>query len=88
MADDGCDEVATGAIGAQSWNGRVYVLLGHGLNCARVNAQVVTLDAGLVTTAFGWSMIGGRDINGDEMPDLVVSAPYAINGAVYLMPLE
>ena len=79
---DGCDEVALGLPGASEWNGRVHVLLGHGPQCARPDAQVVTLDADAITSAFGWSLIGDRDLDGDDVPDLLVSAPYAIDNRI------
>jgi hypothetical protein len=77
---DGCDEVALGAPGAGEtvWNGRVYVLFGHGPNCARLGPEVVTLNARNVTAAFGWAMVGGKDMDGDGIGDLVVGAPYAV----------
>jgi hypothetical protein len=90
---DGCDEVAIAAraedlgVGNQ---GVLRVLWGGGSGCGRAPA-VSTFTGGVANAQAGFGLAGGGDVDGDEIPDLVVGAPFvaeqgATVGAVWLSP--
>ncbi|HIA04607.1 MAG TPA: hypothetical protein EYN66_22370 [Myxococcales bacterium] len=81
---DGCDEAAFGLPGydgVQSNIGGVRVLFGWGEKCTYQEPHMLHLASAnadhkyyvMGSTVFG----GGHDINGDQVPDLMFSAPYA-----------
>jgi hypothetical protein len=87
--DDGYDDVAVGApfndtTGAEA--GAVLIYYGG----SRMNDGVdLALGGEIAGDNFGWSISRGVDLNGDDIDDFVVGAPYANapsqdNGAAYL----
>lgn len=90
---DGCDEFAVGArdedLGVSN-QGVVRVLWGGGAACGKA-PRVSTLTGGVGGARAGWSVAGGGDVDGDDIPDLVAAAPFisvdgASVGAVWLVP--
>ena len=62
------------------WLGYVHIVLGYGPNCARQSGEYITLEGQTGASAMGWAMLGGRDLDGDQIDDLVLGAPYAVVG--------
>lgn len=93
---DGCDEVAVGAPGEQfsgDWfdQGVVRVLWGWGGPGCRAGREVTTLALKEVSAKAGTALAGGGDVDGDDIPDLVVGASghrraFAEVGAVWMVP--
>ncbi|MCB9663459.1 MAG: VCBS repeat-containing protein [Alphaproteobacteria bacterium] len=95
LDDDGCDEVAVGATGEElgrDWfnQGTVRVLWGWGGPGCPTGPEVTTLAVKVVGTGLGSALAGGRDVDGDGVPDLVVGgAEYRVDfaelGVVWLV---
>jgi len=91
---DGCDEFAVSAkdqsFGISS-QGVVWVFWGAGGAGCPATTQVTLLGSGVTNADMGFSMAGGKDIDGDAIPDLIVSAKdFSVSseslGAVWLVP--
>ncbi|HIA03323.1 MAG TPA: hypothetical protein EYN66_15685, partial [Myxococcales bacterium] len=91
---DGCDEVAVGAyledLGVTD-QGTVRVFYGWGSKCATAQPRIALLASGAMHSESGFALHGGKDMDGDGLPDLLVGAPdYRESnqyfGAVYLVP--
>ena len=73
---DGCDELAVGAPRedlAGTDGGSIRVLFGHGESC-RTEPAVITMSGQVSLDEFARTLVGGQDLDGDGLPDLVVSA--------------
>jgi hypothetical protein len=90
---DGHDDLAVGAEGDASLGsntGAVFVLLGPLSGTLTLRDQAyATIQADALGDKLGVAVAGGRDLDGDSVPDLVVGAPYedgngTSSGAVYL----
>ena len=84
---DSCDELAISAPSGPAgfrdlpnWDGFVHVLMGYGPNCARQAGEYLTFSGQVGPSGMGWAMLGGRDLDGDQVGDLVLGAPHAIQG--------
>lgn len=84
---DGCDELAITAPGGPAdfqnkpmWRGFVHIVLGHGPNCARQAGEYLTLEGQVGGAGMGWAILGGHDLDGDQIDDLVLGAPHAALG--------
>jgi hypothetical protein len=82
---DGYADVAVGAPNANTTAGRTYVYLG-GPSGVGTNAARVLDGPGGIGGAFGYSIAGAGDVNGDGLADLIVGADNAAmsNGEAYL----
>ena len=81
---DGCDEAAVGADAddlGRSNQGSVRVMWGFGPDCGGSTPEVTTLVSGVAQDRVGYALAGGRDVDGDEVPDLVATALDADSGA-------
>lgn len=83
---DGCDDIAIGA--PYEDNGVVYIYLGSRTGVSPKPSQVIaSADLGLIThpiKAFGSSLSGGVDFDGNSYPDLLVGA-YQSSAVVALL---
>lgn len=73
---DGLDDVAVGAPrldNGQSNEGRVYVY--HGSRTGLPTTPAWTGEGNAANAVFGYSVAGGKDIDGNGRPDVVVGAP-------------
>jgi hypothetical protein len=91
---DGCGEVAVGSyledLGLSD-QGTVRIFYGFGPGCTTAHTRVALLASGAQHSESAFALAGGKDIDGDGLPDLVVGAPdYRVDnvyyGAVYLIP--
>ncbi len=71
VSGDGYDDVAVGSYGYSSSTGRVSIF--HG-SASGVNSVAAATLAGTSSSAFGYSVAGAGDVDGDGSPDLVVGA--------------
>ncbi|HIA02034.1 MAG TPA: hypothetical protein EYN66_09005, partial [Myxococcales bacterium] len=72
---DSCDEFAVGANAedlGKSNQGTVRVVFGWGANCTSAVPRVLVLSSGLSGAQAGMAIAGGEDVDGDQLPDLVV----------------
>jgi hypothetical protein len=97
--DDGCAEMAIGAELedlAQNNQGTVRILFGWNASnlpnspCPS-EPRMLVLHSGSTNARAGYSVDGGHDVDGDNVPDLVVGAPYKVTdgnsvGAAWLVP--
>ena len=73
---DGCEELAVGAPRedlAGTNGGSIRILFGHGESC-RAEPGVITMSGQISEDEFARTLVGGGDLDGDGLPDLVVSA--------------
>ena len=75
---DGVDDLALGAPGADGDRGRVLVVSGAS------GSQLLALDGLSRGDLFGEAMLAASDLDGDGVGDLVVGAPHADPGGLYL----
>lgn len=82
---DGCDEVAIGARLADRGlpnEGSVHILWGAGPTCASTVLETSHLRSATAESETGAALAGGRDLDGDGIPDLLVGTPgLAVVGA-------
>ncbi len=78
---DGFDDIAVGAPGAQSFTGQVHIYLGSAEGPGQEAALV--LEGPTHGGAFGFSVWGAGDTDGDGLDDLIVGAPFfSVEGGV------
>ncbi len=88
--NDGYDDLATSAIGANSSAGAVYVFSGPLTGTVSVSSANATLTGAVTSDQAGRSIANGSDLNGDGFADLIIGA-YGNDtggnnaGAVYAM---
>ena len=74
LNDDGYDDLAVGANGADSYSGAVYIYLGSASGVSTSPDQTLSgSDYG--SSGFGFSVAGARDLDNDGYSDLIVGAP-------------
>jgi len=92
--DDGIDDFVVGAPDAAAGDGTAYLVLGRTnpstfqVDVATSRVVSMTVDAdGAVSECLGVSVDGLGDVNGDDVPDLVLGAPGCTPhaGAVYVV---
>ncbi len=93
---DGCDEIAVGATGedtvdAGTNHGTVRVLWGWGGGGCPSEPEVTTLSLTNTGSGLGAALAGGRDVDGDDIPDMVVGASEYLEdsaeiGGAWLVP--
>jgi hypothetical protein len=74
---DLCSESAFGAskeAHLKTTEGAVYILFGWGENCAYSTPHLSRLSPKVQSGEVGYSMVGGHDVDGDGIPDLVVGS--------------
>ncbi len=71
---DGFDDIAVGSPGAQSFTGQVHIFLGSA-NGPETEAALV-LEGVSRGSAFGFSVWGAGDTDGDGLDDMVVGSPF------------
>ncbi len=72
---DGCDELAVGGDLEDFGNtnqGTVRVVFGFGPTCSSSIARALTLRSDMRNAQAGYSVAGGLDVDGDNVPDLAV----------------
>lgn len=78
---DGFDDIAVGAPGAQSFTGQVHIHLGSAEGPEDVAALV--LEGPTHGGAFGFSIWGAGDTDGDGLDDMIIGAPFfSVTGGV------
>ncbi|WP_262905867.1 beta strand repeat-containing protein [Hymenobacter terricola] len=85
---DGYSDVIVGASGTSGSQGNAYVYLGSSTGVGTTVATTLSDPAATANDAFGASVAGAGDVNGDGYADLIVGAPrgsgYQGNAYVYL----
>ncbi len=81
---DGYSDVIIGAplhnVGANNSEGRVFVHYGSALGITATPASIIN-DANQTNAAFGLSVAGAGDVNGDGFSDVIIGAPDYNDGA-------
>lgn len=91
---DGCDDFVVGARShSQSFGsqGQVRLYFGWGPTCETNTARMIALAPGVANARVGAGVAGGHDLDGDNIPDLVVSGDtYRVGsdsvGAAWALP--
>jgi hypothetical protein len=78
---DGYDDVIIGAPGADD-NGAVAIYQGSAAGIELTTGSTISSPA--LYAAFGLSVSGAGDVNGDGYDDVIVGAPYALSSAAYI----
>jgi len=84
---DGLVDLAVGAPDADPGEVRIYLNGATGTVDAEADADRVIVGRD-EDSAFGWAMVGGVDLSGDSLADLLIGAPYADSQAGYAWLLE
>jgi len=89
---DGCDELAVGAplVDSPGNQGAVRIVFGAGAASCPAAPEMTVIASGVANSASGFRVAGGGDVDGDQVPDIVVGAPsYRVGniptGAVWLV---
>ena len=93
---DGIIDIVVGARSdddGQTDAGAVYILFMNNDGTVQANQKISMLEGGFNETLlennyFGYGVAGIGDYNGDDIPDIAVSAPASTNKALYIMHLN